>query len=96
MKSFGKTLKTISAYMYRKYWLICFLFFYFKKIVLLNTEYWFSNTVCFHLSCFGNINDDISPEDHFENSKTNRGSYVYLELFIFVQLFEFFLVTQSL
>ncbi len=41
-----------------------------------------------------NGNDDISSEEHFDNSKTRRGSHFLLELFIFgVQIFEFYLVT---
>jgi hypothetical protein len=43
----------------------------------------------------GNGNDDISSEEHLENVKTRRGSCLLLELFICVQLFEFYLVTQS-
>jgi len=38
----------------------------------------------------------ISPEEHFQHSKTSRGSSLYLDLFIIVQLFEFYLVSQSL
>ncbi len=36
----------------------------------------------------GNGNDDILSEEHFENSKINRGSYLYPELLIFAQIFE--------
>ncbi len=36
----------------------------------------------------------ISSEEHFQHSKTSRGSYLYLELII-VRLFEFYLVNQS-
>jgi hypothetical protein len=32
----------------------------------------------------------------FDNSKTIRGTYLLLELIIFVQIFDFYLVTQSL
>ncbi len=42
-----------------------------------------------------NVNNDISPEEQFEHSKTMRGSYFLQELFIYVQIFEFYLVTQS-
>jgi hypothetical protein len=45
-------------------------------------------------SSFGN--DDISSEEHMENSKIRRDSCFYLELLIFVHIFEFYLVTQSL
>jgi hypothetical protein len=38
----------------------------------------------------GNGNDDISSEEHFENSKISRDSYFYAELFIFVHIFEFY------
>ncbi len=41
-----------------------------------------------------NDNDDILSEEHFESSKTRRGSFLQ-KLFIFVQTFEFDLVTQS-
>jgi hypothetical protein len=43
----------------------------------------------------GNGSDDISSEGHFENLKTKRGSYFLLEPFVFVQIFEFYLVTQD-
>jgi hypothetical protein len=44
-----------------------------------------------------NDNDDISPEEHFENSKFSRDPpYLYLEPSIFGHIFEFFLVTQAL
>jgi hypothetical protein len=42
----------------------------------------------------GNGNDDNSSEEYFENSKISRGSYLYLELFIFDHLFELYLLTQ--
>ncbi len=45
------------------------------------------------LICVGHSN---GSEEHFENSKTSRGScYQYLELFILDKLFDFYLVTQS-
>jgi hypothetical protein len=44
----------------------------------------------------GNCNEDISSEEHFENSKTRRGIYLQQEVFIFVQIFEIYLVTESL
>jgi hypothetical protein len=31
-----------------------------------------------------------------ENTKTGRGTYVLIELLIFVQMFDFYIVTQSL
>jgi hypothetical protein len=40
--------------------------------------------ILFHLFCVGNDNYDISSEEHFKNSKISKGSYLYLELFIFV------------
>jgi hypothetical protein len=49
-----------------------------------------------HLNRVGDGNDDISSEEHFKNLKTIRGSYLLLELFIFVQIFEFDRMTQSL
>jgi hypothetical protein len=33
---------------------------------------------------------DTLSEEHFENSVTRRGTYILLELFIYVQIFEFF------
>jgi hypothetical protein len=36
-----------------------------------------SSSLCFHLNRVGNGNDDISSEEHFENSKTRRGSTYY-------------------
>ncbi len=41
-------------------------------------------------------NDDISSEEHLKNSNTKRGTYLLLELFIFVKIFEFYLVTKFL
>ncbi len=38
---------------------------------------------------------DISSEEHFENTETRRGTYL-LELFIFVQIFEFYPANPSL
>ncbi len=52
--------------------------------------------ICFHLNCVGNGNDDIPSDDHFENLKTNRGSYLDLEVVIFVKIFDLSLVAQSL
>ncbi len=54
-----------------------------------------NSPIRFHLNRVGNGNDDISSEKHFENSKTRKGGYLLLDLFIFVQLFEFYLVTKS-
>ncbi len=34
-----------------------------------------------------NGNDDISSEEHFENSKTKRGTYLLLELFFLSKFF---------
>jgi hypothetical protein len=34
--------------------------------------------LCFHLNRVGNGNDDISPEENFEHSKTSSGSYLGL------------------
>ncbi len=45
--------------------------------------------LCFHLNRVGNGKDYISSEEHFRNSETRRGTYLLLELFIFVQIFEF-------
>jgi hypothetical protein len=38
--------------------------------------------------------DDISSEEHFENSKINRGPYFNVEPFVFGPHIEFYLVTQ--
>ncbi len=48
------------------------------------------------LNCVENGNDEISSEEHFTYLKTKRGSYLLLELLIFVPIFEFYLVTQTL
>ncbi len=40
--------------------------------------------------------DDSLLETHFQGLKYNTGSYLDPEVFIFVWLFEFYLVTQSL
>ncbi len=40
----------------------------------------------------GNCNDDISSAEHFENSKTSRGSYLDLWVIILVQILELCLV----
>jgi hypothetical protein len=40
--------------------------------------------------------DDSSLEAHIQSSQTSRGSYFDKELFIFVKIFEFLLVTLSL
>jgi hypothetical protein len=39
----------------------------------------------FHLSRTENGKDDSSPEAHLQSSKTSGGSYLDLELFIFVK-----------
>jgi hypothetical protein len=44
----------------------------------------------------GNGNDDISSAEHLRISNTSGGSYFYVLLIIFVQIFEFCLVIQSL
>ncbi len=44
----------------------------------------------------GNDNDDISSEEHSENSKIVEVLIFYLEQFNFDDIFEFYLVTQSL
>jgi hypothetical protein len=41
----------------------------------------------FHLYRMGNGNDDISSGEHCDNSKFSRDSYLYIELFIFVDIF---------
>ncbi len=40
--------------------------------------------------------DDSTSEAHLQSSKTSRGSYKDPELYIFVKMFQFYLVTQSL
>jgi hypothetical protein len=52
----------------------------------------------FHLNRVGNGNDDISSEQHFSNSKKSGTVLMYflLELLLFVQLIEIYLVSQSL
>jgi hypothetical protein len=40
--------------------------------------------ICFYTFTVGNGNADISTDEHFENEKISRGSYLYLDLVIFV------------
>ncbi len=51
---------------------------------------------CFHLNRLESGKDDSSSEFHLKSSKTSRGSYLDQELYTFVQIFDFYLVTQSL
>jgi hypothetical protein len=39
---------------------------------------------------------DSSSEAHLHSSKTSKGAYLDKEVYIFVKIFEFYLVTQSL
>ncbi len=39
--------------------------------------------ICFNIYRVGNSNDDISSEEHFENLKNSRGSYLGLQVIIF-------------
>jgi hypothetical protein len=43
-----------------------------------SSKYYFPSM--FHFNRVGNGNDDISSEEHFKNSKTNRGSYLLIML----------------
>jgi hypothetical protein len=43
-----------------------------------------------------NGNEDSLSEAHLKSSITSRGFYLDLEVSIFVKIFEFYLVTQSL
>jgi hypothetical protein len=52
--------------------------------------------ICFHLNLTENSKDDSSSEAHLKSSKTSRGSYLNLELYILVKIFELYLVAQSL
>ncbi len=66
----------------------------FKKspISIISTNILF----CFQLNRMENGNKDSSSEANLKNSKTSRGScFLDLEVFFFVKLFEFYLVTQS-
>ena len=56
----------------------------------------FISPKCFLLNRWENGDDDRASEKHLRNSKTSRGSYLDLELCIFVKIFEIYLVTQSL
>ncbi len=49
----------------------------------------------FHLNRLESGMDASSSEAHLQSSKTGRGSYSDPELYIFVKIFEFYLVTQS-
>jgi hypothetical protein len=55
-----------------------------------------TNSYKYNFSHMGNGNDDISSEEHFKNLKTKRSSYFLLEQYIFVKIFESYLVAQSL
>jgi hypothetical protein len=46
--------------------------------------------------CLENGKDDSSSEAYLQGSKTSRGSYLDPAISIFVKIFEFYLVTQSL
>jgi hypothetical protein len=48
----------------------------------------------FSPSPLGKGNCNISSEKHLRNQKTSRGSFLDLELLIFVKKFEFYLMTQ--
>ncbi len=52
----------------------------------------------FFIKGLGNrkIGNNEGPEEDFENTKTKRFSCFSLEMFFFVQIFEFDLMTQSL
>jgi hypothetical protein len=55
-----------------------------------------SPPIGFHLNRVGNGIDDILSEEHLKIRKLEKNSYLLLELVIFVKIFEFFLMTQSL
>ncbi len=42
------------------------------------------------------LQKDSSMETHFKSPKTSRGSYLDLKVAIFVNIFEFYLVSKSL
>jgi hypothetical protein len=57
---------------------------------------WLFSLMFFDLKRVENGNDDISTEEQFSNFKTRkRCTYFLLELFIFVQIFEFFLENSA-
>jgi hypothetical protein len=51
--------------------------------------------ICFHRIRLKKDKDN-SSEAHLQISKTSRGSYIEPELYIFVKIFKFYFVTQSL
>ncbi len=52
----------------------------------------------FHLNRVGNGTDNISSEEHFKTLETKRDSYLlyFWNCLFFAQIFEFYLVIQSL
>ncbi len=52
--------------------------------------------ICFQLNGLENGQNDSSSEAHLQSSKTSVGSYLDPELYFFVKIFEFYLVTQSM
>ncbi len=50
----------------------------------------------FHVNHVRNGNDDISSVNILNIKNPRRGTYLLLERFIFVQIFKFYLVSQSL
>ncbi len=52
----------------------------------------------FHLNREGNGTENISPEEHFKTLETKRASYLlyFWNCLFFAQIFEFYLVIQSL
>jgi hypothetical protein len=56
-----------------------------------------SNNYYFSINSVENSKKNSELEAHLKSSKTVRDSYlVDLEIYIFVKIFEFFLVTQSI
>ncbi len=53
-------------------------------------------SINFHLNRMGNGNDDISSKEHFEHEKPLGFPIEIFTIFNFVQIFKFYLVTQSL
>ncbi len=52
--------------------------------------------ICFHVKRLESGKDDSSSETYFRSSKTSRDSHLDPELYILVQILEFYLVSQSL
>ncbi len=80
------------------YWILTGLSFVVRRSPsnLQRTPIQRNSQICFHLNRVESGKDDSLSEAHFQSSKTIRGSFLDSELYIFINIFEYYLVTQSL